>query len=141
MSAAATIVRESEGAAETAAFGAQLAARLSDGDIVHVRGEPGSGKTTFVRGAAAALGVSAAVTSPTFAIGHRYRAAGGLLVCHLDLYRLADLDAEDPGLLEDYAGEGRITFVEWPPSGGPPPRFEVELHHAGGDRRRIELRG
>ncbi len=77
--------------AQTEALGAELAAALKPGDIVLVRGELGAGKTTLVRGAAKALGVSDAVTSPTFSIGHRYRGSE-VTVSHLDLYRLAALE-------------------------------------------------
>lgn len=105
----------------------------------------GAGKTTLVRGACRALGVGGEITSPTFAIAHRYSAGGGVRVAHLDLYRLGGLDAEDPDLLADYVGEDRITFVEWPSEGaealGRPPRFTVELSHLGGDRRRVQVRG
>jgi tRNA threonylcarbamoyladenosine biosynthesis protein TsaE len=127
---------------ETEALGAELAAGLKDGDVVLVRGELGAGKTTLVRGAARALGVSDPVTSPSFSIGHRYRAQG-LTVSHLDLYRLAALEQEDPGLLSDYLGEGRIAFVEWPPEaerGFEGARLQVSLSHEGEDRRRIEVR-
>src|SRR5438270_10530000 len=110
----ATAALRTSGPAETEALGARLAATLSEGDVVLVRGELGSGKTTLVRGAARALGVEDPVTSPTFSIGHRYRGGGGLTVAHLDLYRLAGLGREDPALLEDYIGPGRIAFVEWP---------------------------
>jgi tRNA threonylcarbamoyladenosine biosynthesis protein TsaE len=125
---------------ETEALGAELAAGLRDGDVVLVRGELGSGKTTLVRGAARALGVADAVTSPTFSIGHRYRAAD-VTVSHLDLYRLGELEQEDPALLEDYLGPGRIAFVEWPREGGglPRARVQVTLTHRGGDRRRVEV--
>src|ERR1700726_2077864 len=98
---------------ETEALGAKLAAGLKDGDVVLVCGELGSGKTTFVRGAARALGVGDPVTSPTVSIGHRY-AARELTVSHLDLSRLGGLEQEDPALLADYLGPGRIAFVEWP---------------------------
>jgi tRNA threonylcarbamoyladenosine biosynthesis protein TsaE len=128
---------------ETEARGAELAAGLKDGDVVLVRGELGSGKTTFVRGAARALGVTDPVTSPTFSIGHRYRATNTLTVSHLDLYRLAGgLQAEDPALLEDYLGPGRIAFVEWPASDSAElasARVRVTLTHGGADRRRIEV--
>jgi tRNA threonylcarbamoyladenosine biosynthesis protein TsaE len=127
---------------ETEELGARLADGLRGGDVVLVQGELGAGKTTLVRGAARQLGVSDAVTSPTFAIGNRYRGAG-VTVSHLDLYRLASLAGEDPGLLEDYLGEGRIAFVEWPAVGGgelPEAVLCVTLTHAGGDRRRIEVR-
>jgi len=129
--------------AETEAFGAELAEELKDGDVVLVRGELGAGKTTLVRGAARALGVIDPVTSPSFSIGHRYRAGERLTVSHLDLYRLAGLEQEDPDLLADYLGEGRIAFVEWPPDAERElagARLLVSLSHRGADRRRIEVR-
>jgi tRNA threonylcarbamoyladenosine biosynthesis protein TsaE len=132
---------ETSGPAETESLGAELAGVLRDGDVVLLRGELGSGKTTLVRGAARALGVGDPVTSPTFSIGHRYRAAN-VTVTHLDLYRLASLEQEDPGLLSDYLGPGRIAFVEWPQdssnelSGA---RLRITLSHRGGDRRRIDV--
>ncbi|MGO9489016.1 MAG: tRNA (adenosine(37)-N6)-threonylcarbamoyltransferase complex ATPase subunit type 1 TsaE [Solirubrobacteraceae bacterium] len=132
---------ETTGSAETESLGGELASLLGDGDVVLVRGELGAGKTTLVRGAARALGVRDPVTSPTFSIGHRYR-AGRLVVTHLDLYRLAGLHEEDPGLLADYLGPGRIAFVEWPEAGEAEladPRLIVTLSHGGGDRRRIEV--
>jgi tRNA threonylcarbamoyladenosine biosynthesis protein TsaE len=137
----AVLIRETSDPAETEALGAELAASLDPGDLVLVRGELGSGKTTFVRGAARALGVSDPVTSPTFSIGHRYRGAH-VTVSHLDLYRLAQLDAEQPGFLDDYLGPGRIAFVEWPEQDARElahARLCVTLAHAGGDRRRIEV--
>jgi tRNA threonylcarbamoyladenosine biosynthesis protein TsaE len=127
---------------ETEAVGAELASGLRAGDVVLVRGELGVGKTTLVRGAARALGVSDPITSPSFSIGHRYRAGEALTVSHLDLYRLAGLDAEDPDLLADYLGEGRIAFVEWPPDAERElagARVQVSLEHVGEDRRRIEM--
>jgi len=110
------------------------------GDVVLVRGELGSGKTTLVRGAARALGVTDPVTSPSFSIGHRYPASE-VTVSHLDLYRLAGLEHEDPGLLADYFGPGRIAFVEWPQDEGElsSARLQVSLAHRGADRRRIEV--
>jgi tRNA threonylcarbamoyladenosine biosynthesis protein TsaE len=128
--------------AETESLGAELAGSLRDGDVVLVRGELGSGKTTLVRGAARALGVTDPVTSPSFSIGHRYRAGRELTVSHLDLYRLAGLEQEDPALLADYLGAGRIAFVEWPLDGErefSSARLRVSLAHRGKDNRRIEV--
>ena len=130
----------------TEALGRALAQSFPAADIgavVHLRGELGSGKTTLVRGAAQALGVTDPITSPTFSIGHRYRAAA-LNVSHLDLYRLAGLGDEDPALLEDYLGDGRIAFVEWPVADNPElaaAPMRVTLSHLGAERRRIELEG
>jgi tRNA threonylcarbamoyladenosine biosynthesis protein TsaE len=126
---------------ETESLGAELASELSDGDLVLVRGELGAGKTTLVRGAARALGVTDPVTSPSFSIGHRYRARE-LTVSHLDLYRLSGLAHEDPALLEDYLGAGRIAFVEWPLEEARElegSRMTISLTHCGQDRRRIEV--
>jgi tRNA threonylcarbamoyladenosine biosynthesis protein TsaE len=132
---------ETSDPAGTELLGAELAAGLRDGDVVLVRGELGSGKTTLIRGAARALGVTDPVTSPTFSIGHRYRAPR-VTVSHLDLYRLTGLEQEDPALLADYLGPGRIAFVEWPSDGDGElanARLQVTLSHRGGERRRIEL--
>jgi tRNA threonylcarbamoyladenosine biosynthesis protein TsaE len=128
---------------ETEAVGAELAARLKPGDVVLVEGELGSGKTTLVRGACRALGVSAIVTSPTFTIGQRY--PGPLPVAHVDLFRVPSLEAEDPDLLADYLGPETISFVEWPSdeqdllAGLARVAARVKLEHAGGDRRVIEV--
>jgi tRNA threonylcarbamoyladenosine biosynthesis protein TsaE len=132
---------ETSAPAETESLGGELARGLKDGEVVLVRGELGAGKTTLVRGAARALGVEDPVTSPTFSIGHRY-AGAQVTVSHLDLYRLAGLDQEDPELLADYLGPGRIAFVEWPEethSALDGARLRVTISHAGGDRRRIEV--
>ncbi len=132
---------ETTGSAETESLGAELASALRDGDVVLVAGELGAGKTTLVRGAARALGVSDPVTSPTFSIGHRY-SGSAVTVSHLDLYRLGGLDEEDPALLADYLGPGRIAFVEWPKDGAGElagARVRVKLSHQGGDRRRVEV--
>jgi tRNA threonylcarbamoyladenosine biosynthesis protein TsaE len=132
----------SESAAETERVAEALAPRLRAGDVVLVSGDVGTGKTTFVRGACRALGVDAAVTSPSFTIGQRYR--GRLPVSHVDLFRLDSLDHEDPALLEDYLEPETVVFVEWPDAALPelePGRvaLRVRMEHLGGDRRRLEL--
>lgn len=127
---------------ETERAGERLAERLAPGDVVLVSGDLGAGKTTFVRGALRALGVSEPITSPTFVVGHLYGPHA-----HLDLYRLQGLAGEDPGLLDPYFGPGMITFVEWPEqaggddlaAGGRPVAWRVRLDHCGGDARRIEV--
>ncbi len=131
-----------KGAAETEAVGAALAERLNPGDLVLITGELGAGKTTFVRGACRALGVEAQVVSPTFTIGRRYEAAAGASVSHLDLYRLADMGAEEEGLLDDYLTADAFVFVEWPAVAAPElpePAARVEIRHARGDEREIEV--
>jgi tRNA threonylcarbamoyladenosine biosynthesis protein TsaE len=132
---------ETRSAAETEAIGAQLIERLAAGDVVVISGEVGAGKTTLIRGAARALGVVEPVTSPTFTIGRRYT-GGRLPISHLDLYRLEDIEGEDPALIEDYLGGDGLAFVEWPAVGIARlgrPALEVRIEHAGEDRRTIEI--
>ena len=104
-----------------------------------VSGELGSGKTTFVRGAARALGVRTRVTSPTFTIGHRYR--GRVEVSHLDLYRFHGLSEAEWGDLEPYF-ENAVCFVEWPEAGEgalPAARVAVGLRHVDAGGRLVTL--
>src|SRR5712691_13385960 len=95
---------------ETERIAGTLARELVSGDVVTVSGELGSGKTTFVRGACRALGVTVPVTSPTYTIGHRYE--GRVPISHLDLYRFVGVSAAEWGDLEPYF-EDAIVFVEW----------------------------
>jgi tRNA threonylcarbamoyladenosine biosynthesis protein TsaE len=129
-------------AAETEAFGAELAAMVGPGDVVLISGEVGAGKTTLIRGACRALGIETPITSPTFTIGQRYE-GGRLAVAHLDLYRLENLAMEDPALIDDYLEPDGVAFVEWPAVAAPVFAgrrvLAVRLDHAGGDRRRIEM--
>jgi tRNA threonylcarbamoyladenosine biosynthesis protein TsaE len=128
-------------AAETEALGARVAERLSPGDVIVVSGELGAGKTTLIRGACRALGVSGPVTSPTFTIGQRYT-GGRFPISHLDLYRLEDFEGEDPALLDDYIGPDSVAFVEWPAAGAERlgrPALEIRLAHDDGERRLIEI--
>ena len=138
---------ETRDPAGTEQAGAELATRLRPGDVVLVSGDLGAGKTTFVRGALRALGVTEEITSPTFVVGILYEGAAGPLA-HIDLYRLAGLSDEDPGLLDPYFGADTITFVEWPERAesitelaGRGVARHVTLAHAGGDTRTLEVQG
>jgi len=130
---------ESGSAEETEAVAARLARALRPGDVVLVSGELGAGKTTFVRGACRALGITSRVTSPTFTIGHRY--VGRVDVSHLDLYRFRGVSAAEWGDLEPYFSDA-IVFVEWPEAGSgvlPSPRARVHLEHIAPEVRRLVL--
>ena len=127
--------------AETEEIAARLAKALVPGDVVTISGELGSGKTTFVRGACRALGVTAPVTSPTYTIGHRYE--GSPDVSHLDLYRFTAVSQAEWGDLEPYFDDA-VVFVEWPEAAGaglPAARATVQLEHLDEQSRRILIEG
>jgi len=103
-----TITTRDAHATET--LGATLGAYLRPGDLVVLTGDLGAGKTTFVKGVAAALGVAEPVTSPTFAIVHEYD--GRVPVAHVDVYRLQRIqELHDLGF--DEMLEDRVVLVEW----------------------------
>jgi tRNA threonylcarbamoyladenosine biosynthesis protein TsaE len=131
--------RTSASPGETESIAAELAGGLALGDVVTVSGELGSGKTTFVRGAAHALGVTAHVTSPTYTVGNRYR--GSVDVSHLDLFRFESISAPEWGDLEPYFDDA-VVFVEWPEAAAgmlPCPRAAVRLRHIDESRRAISI--
>ena len=124
---------------ETEEIAGRLAAVLVPGDVVTVSGELGAGKTTFVRGACRALGVTAPVTSPTYTIGHRYE--GDPDVSHLDLYRFTGVSAAEWADLEPYFDDA-VVFVEWPEAGAagmPEVRVAVRLEHESPTSRVLRI--
>ena len=124
---------------ETEEIAGRLAAGLVPGDVVTVSGELGAGKTTFVRGACRALGVTAPVTSPTYTVGHRY--AGDPDVSHLDLFRFTGVSAAEWADLEPYFDDA-VVFVEWPEAGAagiPDVRAAVRLEHESPTSRVLRI--
>lgn len=98
--------------AETQQLGRTLGQLLQPGDVLVVSGELGAGKTTFIQGIAAGMGVQAQVTSPTFTIIHEYQGDGCPLY-HIDAYRLESAaEINELGLEDYFYGEG-VTAVEW----------------------------
>jgi len=96
---------------DTMAVGDAVASLLGEGDAVALTGELGAGKTTFVRGAARALGFDGAVASPTFTLVREYQ--GRVRIYHVDVYRLERVqDVLDLGL-DEMVAEGGVVLVEW----------------------------
>lgn len=126
---------------ETRDLGAGIATLLRAGDVVALTGELGAGKTCFVQGAAAALGVRGRVTSPTFLLRRDYE--GDFPVLHLDVYRLDNLqDVLELGWEEALDGT-RVTFIEWGDAMSPllpSSHLEIEFRVEPDERRRIALR-
>ncbi len=97
--------------ADTERIAAEFAKRLRPGDVVTLEGDLGAGKTVFVRGIAAGLGICETVCSPTFTIVNEYR--GALPLYHFDVYRIGSaLEMEDIGFDEYLFGQG-VCVVEW----------------------------
>ena len=130
-------------AEETTDLGRQLAAELSPGSIVLLRGDLGAGKTTLVKGIAEGFNAAEAeaVTSPTFTLIHEYRGPEVTLY-HIDLYRIDTQRELDTLALDDLMEPNTILLIEW---GEKFERFrnerdvEIAIEHAGGDERVIRI--
>jgi tRNA threonylcarbamoyladenosine biosynthesis protein TsaE len=100
-----------DSAEETRALAAAMAPLLRPGDLLILSGDLGGGKTAFVQGLAAAMGIDEPVTSPTFVLAQTYE--GPLRLHHLDVYRLDSaaevMDLAVPELVADRA----VTVIEW----------------------------
>ena len=127
-----------------------LAARVVDflvpGDVVVLKGEVGTGKTTFVRAAARALAVREAMTSPTYQFARSYEGSvsgRAVRVNQLDPYRLEELDVRDALDLDQSLDAGSVTFVEWadPALGLLEEPSVVEIFHRSPTTRRLRFSG
>ncbi|MFN2388327.1 MAG: tRNA (adenosine(37)-N6)-threonylcarbamoyltransferase complex ATPase subunit type 1 TsaE [Actinomycetota bacterium] len=120
---------------ETRILGASLAPVLLPGDVISLSGDLGAGKTVFVQGVVAALGVSGRVTSPTFTIVQEYDAR--YPVVHMDVYRLTSFqEVLDLGF-DELLDSGAVLIVEWGDALGPllPRRYlQVEIRAGDADR-------
>ena len=98
---------------ETICLGNKLGALLSEGDVVALVGDLGSGKTWFSKGLALGLGVGAdtVIPSPSFALVNEYE--GRYTFYHMDLYRLEDLSEVLYAGLEEYLYSGGVAVMEW----------------------------
>ena len=103
-----------QSAEETIAFGRTLAELLAPPKLVLLRGDLGAGKTTLVKGIAAAFEAAEEedVTSPTFTLIHEYRGPRADLY-HIDLYRIdTQRELETLGL-DDLRSERSVLLIEW----------------------------
>lgn len=103
-------------AKETQEFGQEFSNNLKGGEVIALRGDLGSGKTTFVQGLAHGLGLSDRIVSPTFILRRDYQTAKGTRLVHIDLYRLEDCvekEAENLGLKDLFGKKDTIVVIEW----------------------------
>lgn len=115
--------------ADTRAFAGALARRPGLGQaFIELRGDLGSGKTTFVRHLLQALGVPGRIKSPTYAVVEPHEAPG-LSIWHFDFYRFNDpREWEDAGFRDIFGGPG-LKLAEWPDKAGALlPRADLVIH-------------
>lgn len=127
---------------ETEALGRRIGERCVAGSLVALVGDLGAGKTRFVKGLAAGLGVadpSTSVTSPTFVLMNLYE--GRVRLSHYDLYRLEQADLLSLGFY-DQLRDGAVV-VEWADraaEGLPADRLEISFEVTGENSRRLMFR-
>ena len=125
---------------ETVLQGAALGRMLDAGAVVALYGGLGVGKTAFIRGLAAGLGITSSVTSPTFTIVNEY--PGVIPLFHFDMYRLENENELFDIGWDDYLESGGVCAVEWSekvPGAFPPGAVIVKIENLGGDMRQIEI--
>ena len=132
-------VFQSDSVRMTEEYGVRLANELSAGTVVALFGGMGMGKTALVRGIAAGLGLSAEVSSPTFALVHDY--GGNPPLVHFDMYRVTGWeDLYSTGYF-DYLDAGAILVVEWSEnivSALPEDAIRLQFSRVGENARLIE---
>lgn len=139
MTEAVSIASRSE--EETISCGRRLAGRLRGGELVSLAGDLGTGKTVFVRGLAAGLGIDPReVTSPSFSLVQRYE--GRLTLVHVDLYRLGSADELREESIDELRRPDSVVAVEWAERLGASPAADairVLIRDEGDDRRSIQI--
>ena len=147
---------DTDGPGQTARVGGRLAAWLAPGDMVRVSGDLGAGKTCFIQGICAGLGVAEPVTSPTFTLVNEYYGQPGqpgqpgqlgqpgrVPVAHFDLYRLDDPESVLDLGFDEYL-DACVCLVEWGdkfPGIMPSDAVTVHIEIGAGTRRTLEITG
>ncbi|MCD8483988.1 MAG: tRNA (adenosine(37)-N6)-threonylcarbamoyltransferase complex ATPase subunit type 1 TsaE [Verrucomicrobia bacterium] len=103
---------ECKTAEHTERLGYALAQQLPADTWLALRGDLGAGKTTLVRGTAKALGITSAITSPTYTIFNLYQGSRQLM--HMDAYRLENAHGMDALMVEEFLSSPYLAIVEWP---------------------------
>src|SRR4051812_30691670 len=82
--------------------------------IVAFSGVMGAGKTTFIHAVCRQMNVTDKMSSPTYSIINQYKTAQGVIVNHIDVYRLKDTEEAIQAGVEDILNSGDFCFIEWP---------------------------
>lgn len=126
---------------ETQKLAVDFAKRLKGGEVLGLKGDLGSGKTTFVQGLAKGLGVKERIMSPTFVILNLHQAGKGLELAHFDLYRLNnEADLEGIGATDYLGKKNIISVIEWAEKAKkilPKNTIWINFEHIDENRRKI----
>lgn len=134
-------------AEETKQLGRDLAHELQGGEVILLIGEIGAGKTTFVQGIAAGLGIRRAIKSPTFTIVNVHKAHHKKIktLVHLDGYRLSGSSLSDLGIDLHCGRADTVIAIEWPENlvfdlADCESTHEVRIDHVAADRRELFIK-
>ena len=135
------ILIESRTPSQTEALAVCFSKQCPAGAVIYLKGDLGSGKSTFARALLHALGIDGPIKSPTYTLIETYMYGNALEAVHMDLYRITDPDEIDYLALDAFADNLQIMLVEWPEKGDghlPAADIVIGFEHAG-DARRIKL--
>jgi tRNA threonylcarbamoyladenosine biosynthesis protein TsaE len=125
---------------ETSDFGEKFAVALKSGDIVYLKGDLGSGKTTFAQGVVRAFGNKGFARSSSFMLVNEYN-ADDIKLFHIDLYRFKPSNIWNMGI-EEYLYSGNISLIEWADrlvGAENDNRWNVEIENIAGSERKIKI--
>ena len=105
-------IYETHSMEETRELGRQMGTAAGPGDVLTLSGNLGVGKTVFTKGFALGIGVTEAVSSPTFTIVQEYH-SGRLPLYHFDVYRIGDPEEMDEVGFDDYVYGDGVSLIEW----------------------------
>lgn len=105
-------IYETHSMEETRELGRQMGTAAGPGDVLTLSGDLGVGKTVFTKGFALGIGVTEAVSSPTFTIVQEYH-SGRLPLYHFDVYRIGDPEEMVEVGFDDYVYGDGVSLIEW----------------------------
>jgi tRNA threonylcarbamoyladenosine biosynthesis protein TsaE len=139
------MVIQTQSAQDTKNFAVSMAEQFkSQGGVIALIGELGSGKTTFTQGFAEALGIKDKINSPTFTLIKQHQLPNSdRTLYHLDLYRLEEVNPQELGLTDLFNKSGDIVLIEWAEKLGdklPPDALVIKFKHLANDQREIAVK-
>ncbi len=136
-----TIVFHSKGQQDTFLLGEKLGQEIKKGLPILLSGELGAGKTVFIKGLAAGLGIKEEINSPTYILIKEYQ--GRLPLYHMDLYRLENRWQLVELGFDEYLEKKGVTAIEWPDLTveiiEEYDHLEIKIDYLSADERKIKI--